>query len=185
MSKMSYGVIMRFLFLVFVSFSLQSCFPPATSTLVGGQYEAKTNTTEYFIFPLGSVSLPGQWVKGNYNSVSGQQWFKKDSISLAIAFTQCDKYEFSKKDLKDFNFVKEYYEWDSKYLADTKKLTRQIIVSDSVNQYIIWRLFGDNFDNHFLFGNKNCAVHNYNVATKKWTEEEKVQFLQRLYLKKN
>lgn len=161
------------------------CVSTSLSTATGGDYDAKTNTTAYFVLPLGSVSLPGKWTKDHYNSVSNQQFFKNaDSVSVAIAFTQCNSYEFSRKDLKDFAFVKAYYEWDSKYLAERLKVNREILVKDSLQQYIVWRLFGPNVESYFLFANKNCAVHNYYVSTPRWTKEEKVKFLQELYLKK-
>lgn len=161
-----------------------ACFSQTRSTATGVQYNSKTNTTDYFVIPLGSVSLPGEWIKEKYNPVSGQQWFvNKDTISVSIALTPCNKFEFSKKSLKDFAFVKAYYEWDSKYLAEKNHLTRSILVSDSTNQYIIWRLSGAHYDDYFLFGNKSCKVHNYSLPSRGWTEEQKIKFLQELYLK--
>ena len=47
----------------------------ATSTLVGGDYDAAKNVTEYFVIPYGSVSLPGKWEKGKYDQSSRQQFF--------------------------------------------------------------------------------------------------------------
>ena len=163
--------------------------PMATSTIIGGQYEAKTNTTDYFVLPLGGVSLPGKWTKTRYSNVSGQQWFKNpDSVSVAIAFTQCNRYEFYKKELKDFSFVKAYYEWDAKYLAKAYNIQDTILLADTTNNYIVWRLWGNNkgleINSYYLFGYKNCSVHNFYVSTDKWTQEQKVQFLQDLYLKK-
>lgn len=174
-----------FSLLLLLSLVFYNCVTTSLSTASGGEYDAKTNTTGYFVLPLGSVSLPGKWTKDHYNSVSNQQFFKNaDSVSAAIAFTQCGNYEFSRKDLKDFAFVKAYYEWDSKYLAERLKVSREILVKDSLQQYIVWRLFGPKVESYFLFATKNCAVHNYYVATAKWTKEEKVKFLQDLYLKK-
>lgn len=164
---------------------IDGCSPLTTSTIVGGQYEAKTNTTDYFVIPYGGVSLPGQWKKEHYNSISHQQWFvNSDSVAAAIAFTHCNGYEFSKKGLIDFAFVKAYYEWDSKYLAERNKCTRTILVEDSVNKYIIWKLSNDRINNYFLYACNNCNVHNYNVSTRKWPQEQKVKFLQDLYLSK-
>lgn len=161
-----------------------TCFSQTRSTVTGAQYNSKTNTTDYFVLPLGNVSLPGQWMKGKYNPVSGQQWFvNKDTIAVSIALTPCNKFEFSKKNLTDFAFVKAYYEWDSKYLAEKNHLTRSVLVSDSINQYIIWRLTGTNYDDYFLFGNKSCKVHNYSLPSHGWAEEQKIKFLQDLYLK--
>jgi hypothetical protein len=171
--------------LISIGLLIFACSPLTTSTIVGGQYEAKTNTTDYFVLPYGSVSLPGQWKKERYNSVSHQQWFiNDDSITTAIAFTHCNGYEFSKKGLNDFAFVKAYYEWDSKYLAERLKCNRTILVADSINKYIIWQLSSDRLNNYFLFACNNCNVHNYNISTKKWSQEQKIKFLQDLYLTK-
>lgn len=163
------------------------CFPPtATSTLVGGKYEPKTNTTDYFVFPYGSVSLPGEWTKGIYGKSSRQQWFSnKDSVFLAIAFGPCNKYEFYKPELKDFNFVKAYYNWESDFYKNQLKTESKIILADSTNNFIIWQLFDNkNVDMYFLFGYNKCSIHNYCLTTEKWKEQEKIKFLQDLYLNK-
>lgn len=186
---MKHRIIFKLTILTSISSLLYSCIPTATSTIVGGQYEAKTNTTDYFVLPLGSVSLPGVWVKTRYTNESNQQWFTNhDSISVAIAFTPCDSYEFYKKDLKDLEFVKAFYEWDAKFLAKNLNMHDTILKIDTTNNYFVWRLSGKNkefeVDNYFLFGYKSCSVHNFYVSTTKWTEEQKVQFLQDLYLRK-
>lgn len=176
--------IRRNVFLVIALLCLNACFSQTLSTLASVQYNSKTNTTAYNVLPLGLVYLPGEWKKEKYNPVSGQQWFmNKDTVLISIALTPCNKFEFSKKSLKDFAFVKTYYEWDSKYLAEKHHLSRSVLVSDSIHQYIIWRLSGDHYDDYFLFGNKDCKVHNYSLPSHGWTEEQKIKFLQDLYLK--
>lgn len=167
---------------------LYSCFPTATSTIVGGQYEEKTNTTEYFVLPYGSITLPGRWIKTKYNPNSRQQFFKNvDTVTAAIAFGPCNKYEFYKPELKNYQFVNALYEWESKFYADQLKLTSKILYTDSTSNFIIWRLWGGDsidIDTYFLHGYQNCSVHNYSVTSNKWTEDQKTKFLQDLYLRK-
>ena len=178
---------------IFILLIVTSCFAPmgsTSSTLESSTYNDKTNTTDYMVFPLGSVSLPGEWTKTHYADISHQQWFKNaDSISVAVAFTACDYYEFSKKDLKDFAFVKAYYEWDAKYLSEQLNIRDTILLADTVNNYIVWRLWGESkkieIDSYFLFGCRNCSVSNFSITANKWPEEQNVKFLLDLYLKKD
>jgi hypothetical protein len=173
--------------LLVIVVSAYGCFPPsATNTITGGKYEPKTNTTDYFVFPLGSVSLPGRWIKERHFSPAGQQWFSnKDSIKVAIAFMPCDKYEFYKPDLKDQQFLVKFYEWESSFYSKQMKTESKIIESDSTKNYIIWELFDNkNIDTYFLFGFNKCAVHNYSISGYKWEANEKIDLLRALYLNK-
>ena len=164
---------------------LSSCGSPRyVSTLVGGEYNADKDVTEYFVIPFGQVSLPGKWEKDNYVSNSRQQFFhNQDSVIIAIAFTNSSGYEFNSKGLlKGYDFVKAYYEWDSEYFSSLG-LEVKIIESDQSKAYIFWRVYGQDFDTYFLIGERNGRVSNYSVnATDKWTVDEKVQFLKSIYL---
>ncbi|MBR4841316.1 MAG: hypothetical protein IK005_12705 [Paludibacteraceae bacterium] len=154
----------------------------ATSTIVGGDYDAKTNTTEYFVIPYGQVSIPGKWEKTTYNSVSRQQFFRNDeSINFAVSFGPCNKYEFNQDgSLKGYEFVEAFYEWDSKYFV-SNGLDRKILETDKANKYIIYRVFGKGFDTYILVSEKNGNVSNFSInATDKWTEQQKVDFLKSL-----
>ncbi len=138
--------------------------------------------------PLGKVSLPGKWVKTNYSEVCGQQWLvNSDSVSVAIAFTRYDKFEFYKKELTNFNYVKAYYEWDAKYLAKQLSMNETIVKSDTAKHYLVWRIWGEHdqlkMNSYFLFGYKNYSVSSFAISDCKWTEMEKVKFLEDLYLK--
>ena len=183
-------------FLILIFFVLihliTACATQRVSTIVGCNYNDKKNQTDYFVFPYGSVSIPDKWEKSNYNSVSRQQFLKnKDSITMAIAFGLCNKFEFNANGNKTgFDFVKLYYEWDSKYYVDSHGLNREIIEKDSIDSYMIWRLYGtyqnDKIDNYFLFGAKNCTVSNFMILnTDKWTKAKKLDFLKVLYKKRN
>lgn len=155
----------------------------ATSTIVGGDYDAKKNITEYFVQPYGQVSIPGKWDKTTYNSSSRQQFFtNKESVQLAISFGPCNKYEFNKNGaLKGYDFVKAFYKWDSDYFV-SNGLQCKILESDSTKHYIIYRAFGKGFDTYFLIGEKNGYLNNFSInITDKWTAQQKVDFLKSLF----
>jgi len=158
---------------------------------VGGEYNASKNVTDYFVIPYGSVSIPGEWTKTNYNSVSKQQFFQnRDSIIIAIAFNRFDKYEFNMNgEHQGFDFVKAYYEWDSKYFVDSHGLQRQEIERDSLNGFITYRIYGQiekgKFDTFWLVSEKNGNITNISISdTDKWTEIEKLTFMKSLIKQK-
>jgi len=168
---------------------LTNCATHRTSTIVGGNYNETKNETDYFVVPYGSVILPGRWEKTNYNSISRQQFFRnQDSVIIAIAFGRFDKYEFNMNGSETGNnFVKAYYEWDSKYFVESHGLKRQVIESDRTNHFIVYRIFGQiekgEFDTYFLIGEKNGNISNFSISdTDKWTESEKTIFLKNIYL---
>lgn len=168
---------------------LGSCATQRVSTIVGGEYKESSNVTEYFVLPLGTAEIPGKWMKTSYSSVSHQQFFKnQDSVEIALAFNRYDGYEFNAKGTKKgFEFVEAYYEWDSKYFMDSYGLQRLMIERDSLQQFVVYRIYGGEggkkTDTYFLIGNKNGNVSNFSVSvTDKWTEEEKINFLKHLYL---
>jgi len=169
---------------------LTGCASQRVSTIVGCDYDESKNQTDYFVLPFGSVSIPGKWEKTNYNNVSGQQFFtNSDSIRIAIAFNRFDKYEFNAGGAKKgYDFVKAFYEWDSKFFVDSYGLQRNIIENDSINNYILYQIYGltngAKFDTYFLVGEKNGNVNNLSImTTDKWTEDKKTDFLKRLYIK--
>lgn len=141
------------------------------------------------VFPYGSVSIPDEWERTDYNSVSRQQFFKnEDGVTIAVSFGPCNKYEFNADNLKKgFDFVKAFYEWESEYFVSTYGLKQELIEENKVDNYIIWRVYGDydnsSLDTYFLFGEKNGFANNYSVMiTDKWTTESKVSFLKEMWL---
>ena len=164
------------------------CVVQRTSTIVSCDYNRKKNQTNYIVFPYGSVSLPGKWEKGRYSEVSTQQFFiNSDSVIIAIAFGLYNKYEFNQDGAKKgFDFVRAFYEWDSDYFVNTYGLKQDLIEENEINNYIIWRLYGDynnsHWDTYFLFGENNGFVRNYSImTTDKWTVEQKIEFLKGIY----
>lgn len=181
--------LIKSILLLTMTILLTNCATQRTSTLIGGDYNKTKNETDYFVLPYGSVTLPGKWDKTNYNTISRQQFFKnQDSVIIAIAFGRFDKYEFNMTSSQSgYNFVKAYYDWDSKYFVDSHGLKRQIIESDSTNHLMIYRIFGKiekgEFDTCFLIGEKNGNISNFSISdTDKWTESEKTIFLKNIFL---
>lgn len=169
---------------------LTGCTSQRMSTIVGGEYNESKNQTDYFVFPLGSVAIPGKWEKTKYNTVSKQQFFtNRDSIVVAIAFSRFDKYEFNGNgSKKGYDFIEAFYQWDSKYFVDSFGLERKVVEGDSIRNFIIYQIFGfakgGTFDTFFLIGEKNGNVTNLSImGTDKWTKEFKIKFLKGLYLK--
>ena len=166
--------------LLFV-FSLMCCVSQKATTIVGGEYDAKKDVTEYFVFPYGSVSLPGKWNKTDYNTESKQQFFtNKDSVVVAIVFGRSKSYEFNKDgSLKGNDFLNSFKE--------SHGLDWKILETDNINNYMIYRIYGitdeSKFDSYFLMGEKNGSVSNFSVYnTNKWSESDKIIFLKNLYL---
>lgn len=157
------------------------------SVIQGGEYDAAKDQTTCFALPYGSVAIPGKWEKGHYNAVSHQQFFhNSDSVELAIAFHAANGYPFNQRGkLKGHDFVRAFYEWDSRYFVETHGLSRSIVEEDTAQHYIIWELYGGNdmtYDSYFLFGEKNGNAHNFSISiTDQWTAEEKVAFLKQLF----
>ena len=161
---------------------LAGCVSQKTSSIVGGDYDAAKDATDYFVMPYGQVSLPGKWEKWRYNEEARQQFFvNKDSVIVAVSFAQYDKYEFNKDgELKVNDFVKAFYEWDSKYF-ESNGFSRQILETDLTKQSIIYRIYGEKVNTYFLIKEKNGYVSNYSINyTDKWSESEKIQFLKSL-----
>ena len=158
----------------------------ATSTTVieGGDYDAAKNVTEYFVFPYGSVSLPGKWDKGKYDQSNRQQFFRnEESVIVAIAFAPSNKYEFNKDgSLKGHDFVEAFYKWESDYYKPAG-FECTILENDSATPYLLFKIVGDDVNSVFLFGEKDGGVSNFSVqTTDKWTEAQKIQFLKTLFL---
>jgi len=155
------------------------------------KYDDETNKTDYLVLPYGQVSIPGKWIKTNYNTVSKQQFFtNKDSIPLAISFGACNKFEFNYNgNKKGYEFIKAFYNWEKDYYVKTIGLEEKLIEDDSTNHFIIFGVKGtyenQKIENIYLFGENNCYVSNFSILeTNLWNEDQKVDFLKKMYLKK-
>lgn len=175
---------------IFLTAILTSCMAPkAISTIESSNYDDKTNLTTFTKFPFGSISIPGKWIKVSYNQVSRQHNYNNaDSVLTAVAINCSSSYPFYKPNMNLNQTVKEFYEWDSKYLADNINGTRTIVQRDTINHFIVWQIKAGNekykVDNHYLFGCENGIIFTVFVSAKKWTNEQKINHLQTVYKNK-
>ena len=157
------------------------------STIVGGEYEASKDSTSYFVYPFGSVMIPGKWEKTTYNSASRQQFFQNsDSVLISVIFSRFDGYEFNQDGAKKgYDFVKACYVWESDYFEKTLGLQHEILEENEGKQYMIFRIYGSTdgtkVNMYFLLGEKNGNVSYFSLSrAEKWTEERRLEFLRGL-----
>ena len=175
--------------LLLLSIVTSCMLPKAISTIESNNYDDKLNQTTFTKFPFGSISIPDKWTKVSYNEFSRQHKFKNsDSVFTAVAINQASSYSFYKPNMTSNEVVKEFYEWDSKYLSDNINGSRIVIKQDTVNHFIVWQILADNekykIDNHFLFGSENGIIFSISITTKKWTNEQKIEHLLAVYKNK-
>ena len=159
------------------------------SIIVSDYYDEKQDQTTYMKLPYGSLTLPGQWTKTSLNKISGQQNFKsKDSLSTALLINQTSSYPFYVKGMSSNEFLKAFYEWDSKYFIDNIKANCKIIKQDTINHFIIWEIIAHNdkynIENQYLFGCENGIVYTVFAPTTKLTLEQKINFIESVYKNK-
>lgn len=165
---------------------LNACTAPKyVSTIESHNYEEKTDRTLYSKLPLGTMSLPGKWIKVRYNDVSGQNGFTNaDTVSAALAINEASSYPFYKRTMTSNQFVMAMYEWDSKYHATRTQAQTPMLKLDTTNHFLIWQISANNqykIDNYYLFGCENGIVFSVFVDTKKWDPEKKMNFLETVY----
>lgn len=133
----------------------------------------KTSTT--------NVKIPGQWEQMNTMDDSGQTYLtNKDEVIIAIAQNPKKAYPFFQSKKSDFENVTLFYVWDSDFRRENNFKTDKIKENPS-QEYIIWKYNDNKLDNVFLFGSSKNNFLNLLVYTNKWTEEEKITFLENLY----
>ena len=178
------------LFTVIVAFLFSGCHRRMAPTITAGSYNDKRNETDYVVLPYGSVSLPGKWTHGRYSKESRQQYFSNaDSTVLSVAFGPCDKLGFPTNGAQGYDFVKLYYKWEGKYQEEILHRQMKLITADSVNKYMLWQLHGDGADQFLLTGARDCncgecAFQNFTLNSRKLSDEQKIKFLQDIYLQK-
>jgi hypothetical protein len=175
-----------YVFLLIIASVIEGCIPSNTITRVSYvRYNEKGKSTEYMNYPYGSVVIPGKWKEDTYVSSSKQQYLiNDDSIKLSVAINPWNKYEFYKPELTEKSYVNEYYEWDSKYISEKLNCERQILLRDTINNSIVWRVYNEtNIDNYFLFGLKNKIVYALGIGSGKMSGDQKISLLKATFLK--
>ncbi|MDR1722890.1 MAG: hypothetical protein LBR84_02985 [Tannerella sp.] len=179
------------IFFAVLCFASCATYRNTEQTLVSCDYNEKKDQTEYMVFPFGNVNIKGKWEQTKYNSSARQQFFtNSDSVTISIAMGLSKKFEFNADgSLKGFDFVKAFYKWESEYFANSFDFSSTEIETDEENKFILWRVFGtyNNADRnmYFLSFEQNGVFKNFSVqTTKKWTEEQKIEFLKSLVFNK-
>ncbi len=127
------------------------------------------------------VKIPGSWEQLNTADDSGQTYLKNnDGVIIAIAQNLKKAYPFFNSKKSAFENVKLFYTWDSDYRKENKFKTDKI-KENAKSEYVIWKYNDGKSDNVFLFGSVKDNFLNLLVYTDKWTEAEKITFLENLY----
>lgn len=127
------------------------------------------------------VKIPGKWEQLNTMDDSGQTYLtNKDGVVIAIAQNPKKAYPFFKSNKSAFENVKLFFTWDYDYRKENKFKTDKI-KENSKLEYIIWKYNDGKEDNVFLFGSSKENFLNLLVYTSKWSEDEKIIFLEDLY----
>ena len=175
-------------FLLLLSLGQTGCAPSKSVSAVSSvSYDKQKNVTNFTMYPYGTIAIPGEWRNDGYSKPDKANYFSKDGVTMYASFTQCTNFEFNhdgKK--KGKTFIDAYYNWEFDYRKDDLGLKASLIERDTVNNFFVWKLTshkGSSGKNaYFLFGEKNCRVKRFSVQATKWTEQEKVSFLKKLYL---
>lgn len=139
----------------------------------GGFTTVKTNTSD--------VQIPGVWERFIKTNDSGQSFFKnKEGVIIAIAQNPKKAYPTFIKKKSNYENVNLFYKWDSDYYVENKFYTK-LLKENSKQEYVIWKYNDHKLDNVFLFGSSKDNFLNLLVYTDKWTEEQKITFLEALY----
>jgi C4-type Zn-finger protein len=129
----------------------------------------------------GEVRISGIWEQLNKMDDSGQTYLKNsEGVIIAVAKNLKTSYPFVKKKKSAYENVKSFYKWDSDY-RKANNFNTSTIKENSELEYIIWKYADDKMDNVFLFGSVKDNFINLLVYTNKWSEVEKVKFLEAIY----
>ena len=175
-----------FLFMLFAVICSCASYRNTVTVISGANYDKKNDSTTFFRFPYGSVSFSGEWTKANYVETSKQQFFSNsDSVKFSVALNPIVKYEFNADGSKTgFDFVQSYYQWDTDFLiSQIEGLKSEILVSDNVNNILIYRLFNEKgINNYFLISEKNgISMILTESDSDKWSHEQRISFLKDVY----
>ena len=136
--------------------------------------KVKTNT--------GEVKIPGKWEQLNKMDDSGQTYLRNtEGVIIAIAQNPKKAYPFYKSNVSDFENVTLFYTWDSDYYKENKFKTDKIKENPEL-EYIIWKYNDKQLDNVFLFGSSKNTFLNLLVYSNGWSEDEKIIFLEKLFI---
>jgi hypothetical protein len=178
-------LIKTLIFLVSIAF-LQNCGTLKAgemTTMTSVNYDKKTDTTVFLMMPQGNVNIKGNWQKAGYYS-TGRQYFlvNQAGAALAIAKNLPNGYSFFAAGKTNYDLVYDFYKWEAEYWVQNGA-KQEILKKDRDKCYIIWRVFNEKVNTFFVFGQRGAFLTNYSIASEKMETDEKVAFLEDLYLK--
>ncbi|MBE2289423.1 MAG: hypothetical protein IAE95_07710 [Chitinophagaceae bacterium] len=150
-------------------------------------FNESVGRTIYSTTPWGIVSIPDKWAAGKYNKTTKQQYFyHKDTATLIVSVGACKSYSFGKDVTAGYDFVKKYYEVESKYNGMLEQPTR-IIEENEKDRYIIWTMRADGIDQYIICGVKDCTCNECGYRTihlksRKYSADKAVTFLKDAFL---
>jgi len=152
------------------------------------RFDEGAGRTIYATTPWGIVSIPDKWAAGKYNKATRQQYFyHKDTATLIVSVGACKSYPFGKDGTAGYDFVRKYYEVESKYNGLLEQPTR-IIEESEKDRYIIWTMRADGIDQYVICGVKDCTCNECGYRTihlksRKYSADKAVAFLKDAFLK--
>lgn len=163
--------------------------PATTSTQpVGGTYKQNASSMVYTVNPYGSIALPGKWDAGKYAKASRQQYFyRSDTTTMIVSIGACSNQPFARDGIDGFEFVRRYYEAESKYQTQLLEQTPRVLIEDKENKYMLWTVHSDGIDQYFLCGVKDCACNecayrSLTLKNRRLTEKQATKLLQDIFL---
>lgn len=152
------------------------------------RFDEGAGRTIYATTPWGMVSIPDKWAAGKYNKATRQQYFyHKDTATLIVSVGACKSYPFGKDGTAGYDFVRKYYEVESKYNGLLEQPTR-IIEENKKDRYVIWTMRADGIDQYVICGVKDCTCNECGYRTihlksRKYSADKAVAFLKDAFLK--
>jgi hypothetical protein len=150
-------------------------------------FDESAGRTVYSTTPWGVVSIPDKWSAGKYNKNTGQQYFyHNDTATLIVSVGACKSYPFGKDGTAGYDFVRKYYEVESKYNTMLEQPTH-IIEENEKDRYIIWTMRADGIDQYFICGVKHCTCNECGYRTihlksRKYSVHKAIEFLKDAFL---
>ncbi|SFM57751.1 hypothetical protein SAMN05428949_0040 [Chitinophaga sp. YR627] len=144
-------------------------------------YPVMDTTVKKYSQHKANIKLPGEW-KVKQILEGGQVFFiNADSTIAAMAVFPASEMESYKEGQDDFVTTETYYEWDSNYMRDERKMTVKKITENKDKSFIIWNAKDQYNDNNFLFGTHNGLVYNIMIYDKKMPVEQQLRYIEMLY----